>query len=212
MGFARIDDALELGIGQQPIAHDTGRQARSIVGLGRRDGRHRRRLHEPRRMRPRADDPDRLQLVSFIQRVGEAAALDGLPVDGLVGEFGARSVERTARNGARLSCRPTARSDRDGMAGCGKRCRAMNRQARWNMRCHPLEQRGDVGRHAGDAGNDLGSSAGTRSMTVRRVSTWCRDGHRHDPSMAAENTTRPRSWRRTKASRHDGWSGRDWRR
>ena len=46
MGFAGIDDALELGVGQQAIGHYRRRQMRPIAGLGRRDRGHGGRLHE----------------------------------------------------------------------------------------------------------------------------------------------------------------------
>ena len=50
MGLAGIDDALELGVGQQAVGDDVRRQMRPIAGLGRRHRRHGGRLHELGRM------------------------------------------------------------------------------------------------------------------------------------------------------------------
>ena len=82
MRLAGIDDALELGVRQDAIRDDVGRQMRPIGRLWRCDRSHRRRLHELRRMRLRAGNADRLQGVGFIKRVGDLAGIGGRPVDG----------------------------------------------------------------------------------------------------------------------------------
>ena len=74
MRLARIDDAFELGIGQQPVGDDGRRQMRAIGRLRRRDRRHRRRLHETRRVRLRARNADRLQRIALVERFADADA------------------------------------------------------------------------------------------------------------------------------------------
>ena len=101
MGLAGIDDAFELGVGQHAVRDDIGGQMRPIARLGRRHRRHRRRLHELGRMRLRAGNTDRLQSVFFIKRLGDAAALDRRPVDGLIGEFDRLRLGRRGRDGGR---------------------------------------------------------------------------------------------------------------
>ena len=148
MGLAGIDDALELGIGQQPIGDDVGRQAWPISGLGRRHRSHRRGLHEPRRMRARTFDANRLQAVRLIQRLGEAAVLGRLPVDGLIGQLGAGGLERCrrARRGAWRRCGLGA--DRDDARSLPNETGSIDRQARRNVLQDPGEQRGRIRRHA----------------------------------------------------------------
>ena len=104
MGLAGIDDAFELGVGQQAVRDDIGGQVRPIAGLGRRHRRHRRRLHQLGGMRLRAGNTDRLQSVFFIERLGDAAALGRRPVDGLIGEFDRLAV-RASRPGAGAQAR-----------------------------------------------------------------------------------------------------------
>lgn len=59
----------------------------------------------------------------------------------------------------------------------------------------------------GEAGKPVGSMAGNLSITVSRVSMVVPCLAETAPSMVAENTTRPRSCSRTKASRQAGLSG-----
>ena len=172
MGLAGIDDALELGVGQQAVGDDIGRQMRPVAGLGRRDRGHRGRLHEPGRMRLRSGNTDRLKRVAFIERVGDAAALGRRPVDrsrrrvrcrwfdGGAGTEWPRRGERTAR--VRASARNVRRREQCRCAATGGRggtCASPSRAA-WRHR-PPCPAK---------PGKRSGSSAGTRSMTVRRVS------------------------------------------
>ena len=92
MRLAGIDDALELGVRQDAIGDNVGRQMRPIGWLWRRDGSHRRRLHELGRMRLRAGNADRLQRIGLIKRIGDLAGIRGRPVDRLVGDFGRYEV------------------------------------------------------------------------------------------------------------------------
>src|SRR5882762_3097815 len=66
---------------------------------------------------------------------------------------------------------------------------------------------GRSGAIPGDAGNEAMSSAGTRSITVRRVSMLVPCLVYTAPSIAAENTIRPCSCRWLKESDHEGLSG-----
>jgi hypothetical protein len=86
VGLAGIDDALELGVGQQAVGNYARRQMRPIAGLGRRDRGHGGRLHQPRWVSLRSRNTDRLEYVSFIKRICDASALRR-PVNRLVGEF-----------------------------------------------------------------------------------------------------------------------------
>src|SRR5258707_8704423 len=58
----------------------------------------------------------------------------------------------------------------------------------------------------GGDGNAVGSSAGSRSITVRRVSMVVPCLAKTAPAIAAVKATRPRSFNRTKASRQIGLS------
>ena len=139
MSLAGIDDAFELGVRQHAVSDEVRRQVRPIGRLGRRNRGHRRRLHEPRRMRLRAGNTDRLQSVFFIKRIREAGAVRGRPVDSLIGElhglrFGERrTAGRTHREGADRSgnCRSRGIGNDDGRG---------ERQARRDMLVHPGEQ------------------------------------------------------------------------
>ena len=102
MGFASVDDALELRVREDAIRYDIGRQMRPIGWLWRRDRRHCSRLHEPCGMGLRAGNADRLQCVRFVERVGDLAGIGGRPVDGLVGDF-RRHELRCWRRGHRLA-------------------------------------------------------------------------------------------------------------
>ena len=77
MGFARMDDAFQLGVGQQSLRDHLGRQMRAVAGVRRRDRGHGGRLHQPRRMRRCAGNPDRLQRVALIQRLVTAGLSAG---------------------------------------------------------------------------------------------------------------------------------------
>ena len=208
MGLAGIDDAFELGVGQEAIGDDVGRQVRPIGRLRRRDRGHRGRLHELGRMRLRTGDADRLQRVCLIERIGQAAALGRRPVDGLIGELDAAGLERCAPRSDVAAWR------RRGLGADGCRGRSAA-EADWR----PSRQAGAAARAAatqpsnvatsgampGDAGNDVGSSAGQpvddgQPRLDRRAVPGI-DRARRSP---AENTTRPRSCRRTKASRQAG--------
>ena len=175
MGFAGLDDAFQLGVGQQALGDHLGRQMRPVAGLGRRHRRHGGRLHEPGRMRHRARNADRLQRIALIQRLGDAAGLRGSPVDRLVGEFDAAGRNR---RGGRKGSSPDETGTRRGRrprraSGLGPRIprTAPQRQAAAEPAGSPSpaawQQSGAM---PIEAGNSFGSSAGTRSMTVRRVS------------------------------------------
>ena len=150
MGLAGIDDAFELGVGQQAVRDEVRRQVRPIGRLGRRDRGHRRRLHELGGMGLRAGNTDRLQSVFFIERIREAGALPRRPVHGLVGEFDA--LRFGDRGGSQTRCRARR------IATDGSRCRKTGgrhhdrlrcgRQPRRNMLADPGEQRRHIGRDA----------------------------------------------------------------
>ena len=148
MGFACVDDAFELRIGQEASGDDIGRQAWPVSGLGRRDRGHRCRLHEPGRMSLGSGNTNRLQFVPFIERLIDSAALGGLPIDGLVGELDGIRLERAGRNGKRPLCGDAAGPDCGRTDDGRKCCRADDSQPRRNLRGHPAEQRGSVGRHS----------------------------------------------------------------
>lgn len=67
MRLAGIDDAFELGIGQEAIRHGIGRQMWPVRRLRWRDRGHRGGLHEFGRMRMRIENTDRLQGVFLIK-------------------------------------------------------------------------------------------------------------------------------------------------
>ena len=67
MGFAGINDALELRVGEDAGGEESRRQIRPVGGAGRGNRGHRGRLHELGRVRPRVRDPDRLQRVAFVE-------------------------------------------------------------------------------------------------------------------------------------------------
>lgn len=109
MGFAGIDDGFDLGVGQDAIGDDAGWKSRPIVGLGRRDAGHSRRLHQLGWMSRGTGNTDRLQSVLFINRIGDPAVLGGGPVEGLVGEFDAfRFGKAVSRDGRCCACQIAA--------------------------------------------------------------------------------------------------------
>ena len=147
MRFAGVDDGLQLGVGKQ--RGDVRWQHWPIAGLGRRDARHRRRLHQLGRMGLRAGNTDRLQSVFLIDRLGQVCALRRRPVHDVIGQrdaFGIDAGRGIGANGCRA--REIAahglqwRRDRHGY--CGQR----DRQPGRHMRADPVEQRSGVGRHA----------------------------------------------------------------
>ena len=91
--FARIDDALELGVGEQAVGNEIGWQVRPIGGLGWRDRCHGGGLDEPGRMRRQSRNTDRLKCVAFIERLGDAPAFRRRPVDCLVAKLDASGFD-----------------------------------------------------------------------------------------------------------------------
>ena len=89
MGFARIDDAFELGVGEQAFGHNGRGEMRPVAGLRRRDRCHGGRLDEPGRVARRARNADRLERIALVKRFGEAAGLGRGPIDRLIFEFDA---------------------------------------------------------------------------------------------------------------------------
>ena len=82
MGFAGIDHALELGVGQEPELDRGLRQMRPIERFRRRDGGHGGGLHERRGMRLRALDRDRLHRIGLIEPGAERVASWRFPIRG----------------------------------------------------------------------------------------------------------------------------------
>ena len=148
MGFAGIDDAFELRVGEKSIGDDIGRQPRPVRGLGWRDRRHRRRLYEPGRMRLRSGNADRLQSVSFIQRLGDAPTFGGLPVDRLIDKIVALGFDRAGRDGDGAR-RWIVGASRERASSYARSDSGRDRQSRRNLRRHPVEQHGRIGGHAG---------------------------------------------------------------
>ena len=172
MGLARLDDALKLRVGQQAVADKGSRQMRAIARLRWSDRGHRRRLHQLGRMSFAAGIFDRLQRVFLIERIGDAAAVDGIfPVDRLIGELdGFGFYRRRRRRGA--SHRHGARNSRANRTG--DRWRGEREPASAAFAAHIARSSRAMSRHPGatprDAGNAARSSAEILSITVRRVS------------------------------------------
>ena len=101
MGLAGRDHAFDLGVGQHAVRDDIGGKVRPIAWLGRRHRRHRHRLHQLGGVSLRAGNTDRLQSVSFIKRLGDVAALDRHPVDGLIGQLNRLRLGPHRRDGGR---------------------------------------------------------------------------------------------------------------
>ena len=110
MRLAGIDDAFELGVGEQAIAGDGGRQMRPIAGLGRRNRSHCCRLHQAGRMRRRAQDADGLKRVVLIQRVGDVRALNRRPIDRFISKR--RRIRRILLPAAALRALPPSAARR----------------------------------------------------------------------------------------------------
>ena len=147
MGLAGSDDAFELGVGQHAVRDDIAGQVRPIAGLGRRHRRHRRRLHQLGGVSLRAGNTDRLQSVSFIERLGDVTALDRHPVDGLIGQLnrlrlgrGGRDEGRARRNALRSCGGGTNRGAGDDWGG--------EREPRRNGSGDPAKQGCGIGRAA----------------------------------------------------------------
>ena len=196
----------------RPSATTAGRQMRPIARLRRRDRGHRRRLHEPGRMRLRSGNADRLKSVVLIERLGDPAALRRRPVDGLIGEFDGRGFD-DRRSGT------TWRSLREGRGRVRGRPRSDRRAARAGRQLQRQPRRDELASPSRAAwprrapcrakpGTPSGSSAGMRSMTVSRVSM-----RGAVPGIDARRRWRRRTRRgrvpasRTKPSRQAGLSG-----
>ena len=168
VGFARIDDGLDLRIGQKAGFNQTFRQQGPVGGKRRSHRGHGGRLHELRRVRLRAGNRDRLHLIGFIKPVAELRIGRGFAR--LIADFvRVRRYRRRGRKGraellAWLSCRDDGGSRgrfRDGRKGGKGRPRRKLR----------LDQRQQLGEAGGVAGRDKrGQPRVIRSMTVRRVS------------------------------------------
>ena len=170
MSLAGIDDAFELGVRQHAVGDEVRRQMRPIGRLRRRNRGHRRRLHEPGRMRLRAGNTDRLQSVFFIKRIREARALRRRPVDSLIGElhrlrFGERrtgAMDASRRRGPfgewpDVRYRKRRRARRAASAAGHARSPRRAASPRPELFLARAERR-------------FGSAAGCLSMTVSRVS------------------------------------------
>ena len=149
MGLAGIDHAFELSVGQQAVGNDGRRQMRPIAGFRRRDRGHGGRLHQPRRMRRRSGNTDRLKSVSFIERLGDASALRRRPVHGLIGEFDGGGFDNRRSGPAWRSCagqRTCGRHPRsDWRAGASYGRSQLHGGPRRDQPRHPVEQDGRVG-------------------------------------------------------------------
>ena len=149
MRLTGVDHGFKLGIGQQSARGGVRKKMRPVTRLWWGDRCHRGRLHEFRGMSARAGNPDRLQSIFFIQRVGDAAALHRLPVEALVGDldrFGLRSLCRdggaSRGDGTRCAAGHGSNADRVGQRGRDRRP--------WRHAFRdPSEQRGDVRRETG---------------------------------------------------------------
>lgn len=86
MRLASIDDRLKLGVGEDAITDEAGRQPGPVARLRRHDRGHRSRLHQLGRVRLRAGDPDRLEPVLFVDGIAEARPLGRDPVECLIRE------------------------------------------------------------------------------------------------------------------------------
>ena len=104
--------------------------------------------------------------------LGEAAALGRRPVDGLIGELDRLRLGDCADGdgGARAhTARTAARRRRDAAVGAAATGPAIG-QPRRHMLDDPASSVATSGAMPGDGGNAVGSSAGSLSMTVSRVS------------------------------------------
>ena len=172
MGFAGIDHAFELRVGEQPVGQHGRRQMRPVAGFGRRDRGHRRRLHEARRMRLRSGNADRLQDIALIERLGDAGALCRRPIAGLVSELGGLvGNRRDAVQAWRRRDRPLVLRTRRRGCGCARPENPRRTARGGTSRITQSSRVAASGAMPGEAGNAAGSSAGTRSITVSRVST-----------------------------------------
>ena len=158
-----------------PSDDDGGRQMRAVGRLGRGDRRHRGRLHEPGRVRLRARNADRLERVAFVERLADEDAHGRRPVAGLIGE-----LRRRIRQRGPADARPGVRDGRvripafAGTRGAGAAARFTGEVATGGRAgtCR-ITQSSSVaasGAMPSAGGNAAGFSAGTRSITVRRVS------------------------------------------
>ena len=171
MGVARIDDAFELGIGEEAVGNDIGGNYRPIARLRRRHRGHGRRLDEQGRMRPSVRNPNRLEDIALVDRVRQRSAVDRLPIDGLVFEFDRRRLSDARGRGGRAWRSRTLRNGRGSAksAGPGIDVGATGARAGTSLSTHSSRV-ATSGAVARGAGNLDGSSAGTLSITVSRVS------------------------------------------
>ena len=156
MGFAGIDDAFELGLGQDALADEALRQMRPVGGLRRRDRGHGGRLHQGGRVRLRAGNADRLQAVAFIDRVGQAAAGGRRPLAGFVGKR-FRRLRGRCRDGPRRPGRNSRTGLRPQGRGQGLKRRGDGLRARRQAGLQGREQGGKIRRLCGRGRKMIGA-------------------------------------------------------
>ncbi len=86
MGIAGVDQALELGVGENTVGYQTIQDMGPVGRLGRRHRGHGRGLDELGRMGLGAGDDDGLDLVALVERFGDRS-VGRRPVAGLIGEL-----------------------------------------------------------------------------------------------------------------------------
>ena len=172
MRLAGIDDALELRVGQDAGREQPRRQMRPIGRAGRGDRGHGGRLHELGRMRPRVGNPDRLQRIALVEARGEPCDRGGRPVAGLVGELDEIRHRRRAFDEGELrrgGFRPDA-ARTGNTAGEGRGVAPATGARGGTRRETRSSSSAASAAMPGEGGKARGSSAGTRSITVSRVS------------------------------------------
>src|SRR3954467_13361379 len=178
MSLAGADDAFELGVREQAGAEDALRQVRAVARLRGCDRGHRGGLDQTGRVRACAGDAHSLERVAFVQALAQATDLSGRSLAGLVDEFdnGRRDCTRDGRlDGVKAGRGPRTNTGQatDTVGGDGRGGEARGGGQRWargNGAFDEGQQLRDVRGDAVAARPRPGSSAGTRSMTVSRVS------------------------------------------
>ena len=144
-----------------------------VGGAGRGDRGHRRRLHQLGRVRLRLGEMDRLQRIAFVEASAEVRR--GRPVAGFIAELGSIRHWSGAFGERKLGRRRfRARAEADGRSatGGGSGVASMTGGRFGTRRETQPSSSAASAAMPGDGGKVRGSSAGTRSMTVSRVSKF----------------------------------------
>lgn len=207
-GVSRVDDRFELRRREQPGGDDPLGEVRDVVGDGRRDRAHRRRLDERGRMIARGRERDPAGAVGEIYSCGFAhrCRLDqprifdrpDLVADGRA--IDARRRRRAAADGAEH--RDGRGAPRRGLRQVRRRFGPVRDRERVDQGAHVGAVKSRRGRESLDAVDDIDPDGDRRAVLAEGAAQAERGPHGAARNRCLERTVRTTRW--SEAVRHDG--------